>query len=94
MDTDTSGSPETRNQQIERMARKLHGRTKMELVREYLRYQMARAGKLPHGMPPEFIDVSIGALRRALADKYGVDDRSLLKLLRHARKKIRPRPFV
>lgn len=94
MDANTVGPAETREQQIERMARKLYGRTKMELVREYLRYQMAKTGKLPHNLQPEFIDVSMGALKRALEDRYGVNNRTLLRLLSIARKKIRPKPFV
>jgi len=94
MGADTNGTPETIERQIERMAQKLGGLSKPELVREYLRYWLARQGRLAHNMPPGFIKVSIKALRRVLADKYSVDDRGLLRLLQIARQTIRPKPFV
>lgn len=94
MDAPTDDAKETDGQQIERMAQKLGGLSKPALVREYLRYWLAKQGRLAHKMPPEFIKVSMKALRRVLADKYSVTDRELLKLLQTARKAVRPKPFI
>ncbi len=85
---------DTLEQQVDRMAQKLHGQAKFSLVREYLRYQMAKQGKLAHNMPAEYIDVTMKALRKVLRDRYQVNDRTLLRMLKMARKKTRPRPFV
>jgi hypothetical protein len=94
MDENLPVPKENREDQITRMAAKLRGRSKPELVREYLRYLRAKAGKLQHNFSDEFIEVSMKAIKRVLKEKYVVDRRQLFALLKIARKKIRPKPFI
>jgi uncharacterized tellurite resistance protein B-like protein len=81
------------DEKISQLTRKLMGSSKFALVRSFYRYQQAKAGKLEHNVPADFIEANMQAIRRVLQDKYGVDNAELIKLIGLARKK-RPRPLV
>lgn len=92
---DSSTGTETFEEKVERMTKKLWGLPKYACVREFIRYRMAKRGKLEHNLPEEMIDVTRSAYRQVLARKYGVDDRELIRMIRRLRnQKTRLRPLV
>jgi hypothetical protein len=87
-----AASDENRRDRLERLKNKFRGISKIERLREFVRYDRARKGDLPHPFPHQYVDDVADALEEMLEEDYE-EARTRERFIGYARK--RPsRPFI
>lgn len=82
-----------RRQRIDHFKRKFLNLRKVDLLREYVRYERARDGTLPHPFPQAYVDEAVIALDELLIERFGERSRAVRRMLDILRRQ-EPRPFI
>jgi hypothetical protein len=84
--------PETRSERIERLKNKFRTLGGLRLLKEYVRYERARDGTLPHPFPPSYVEEIMEALERLIREHY--DDGRLVEKRLDIVRRFPSEPFV
>lgn len=84
---------ETRAQRIERLKNKFRRLGGPSLLKEYVRYERAKDGQLPHPFPADYVEEIMEALEQLIREKFDDDGKRIVRYLEILRKKD-PQPFL
>jgi hypothetical protein len=78
---------ESRQDRIARLKRKFLSLTKIQRLLEFVRYDRAKNGQLPHGMPQELVEECRDALWEMVLEDFENDRARVDRLVTAARKR-------
>ena len=78
---------ETRGQRVSRLKNKFRHLGSHGLLREYVRYERAKAGQLAHPYPPEYVAEVMDALQQLILERFDNDGQRIGRFLKIVRKK-------